>query len=93
LKSHFSAGNVAHVTFRQPRFSDHHTAIALASSQKSNIANFVTPPTFLGHPFFSANFAKNVEKPLPHPPDRWLHSKTTKSMSDQKGSAIPYGTA
>jgi hypothetical protein len=60
-KSHFSRGNVAHVTFREPRFSHQLAAIALALSQKSHIANFVIRPPFLGHPFFPGIFQKNVQ--------------------------------
>jgi hypothetical protein len=54
--SHFSPGNVAQVTFRQLRLSHHRAAVALALHQESHIANFVTPPAFLGHPFFSLVF-------------------------------------
>jgi hypothetical protein len=34
------------------------------------------PASVFGLPFFSANFEKNIEGPLPHPPDRKLHSET-----------------
>jgi hypothetical protein len=45
-KSHFSRGNVAHVTFLLARLPQHYVISALRKNQESNIANFAIRQRF-----------------------------------------------